>query len=294
MTLKLDGKQAAAKLESDLLKRIKSAKRPPSLHVVLIGDNPASKAYVSMKQAKAKELGIDSKLHRHPDSYTENDLLALLEKLNQDPLVDGILVQLPLPPQIAPSKVINAINPDKDVDGFHPINLGKLLTGDKTGFVPCTPLGVCELLRQNQIDLTGKHVVILGRSLIVGRPLSILLSAKEYGWNATVTVAHSQTENLMGLTAKADCLICAAGIPETIGPDWIKEGAVVIDVGTSRVDDPSKEKGYRIAGDVRFKETFDKAGALSPVPGGVGPMTIALLMNNTLKAYEANALQTTP
>lgn len=287
MTVILDGKKTAAEIEKEIALQVKNGLRPPHLAVVLAGENPASKAYVGRKEKKAKELGFSFTLHKHDANLSEAALLALLSTLNQDETVDGILVQLPLPPQIHPKHVIEALDPSKDVDGFHPLNLGKMVIGDSSGFIPCTPLGVCELLKRNHIDLEGKKCVIIGRSLIVGRPLSILLSAKEYGWNATVTVAHSQSKNLSEITSEADCLICAAGTPGKVGAGMVKEGAVVVDVGTSRVEDPSHPKGYRIAGDADFKTVSPKVHAISPVPGGVGPMTIALLMQNTLKAYAA-------
>jgi methylenetetrahydrofolate dehydrogenase (NADP+)/methenyltetrahydrofolate cyclohydrolase len=256
----------------------------PGLTVVLVGEDPASQVYVRMKGKAADELGMKSDTIRLPVNTPERDLLALLDRLNADAAVHGILVQLPLPGQMDSSKVLLRMKPEKDVDGFHPVNVGKLVIGDRTAFRPCTPAGVQELLIRSGSDPDGKHVVVVGRSLIVGRPVANILLQKAKGANATVTVAHTGTRDLAAITRQGEILIVAAGRPEVITGDMIRPGAVVIDVGVNRVDDPTVEKGYRLVGDVKFSEAKEVASKITPVPGGVGPMTIALLMRNTVQA----------
>ena len=256
----------------------------PGLTVVLVGEDAASQVYVRMKGKAADELGMKSDTIRLPADTPEQELLALLDRLNADRAVHGILVQLPLPRHMDSSKVLLRMRPEKDVDGFHPVNVGKLVIGDHTAFRPCTPAGVQELLIRSDADPGGKHVVVVGRSLIVGRPVANILMQKEKGANATVTVAHTGTRDLGSITRQGEILVVAAGRPEVITGEMIRPGAVVIDVGVNRVDDPKSEKGYRLVGDVKFSEAKEVASKITPVPGGVGPMTIALLMRNTVQA----------
>jgi methylenetetrahydrofolate dehydrogenase (NADP+)/methenyltetrahydrofolate cyclohydrolase len=258
--------------------------KKPGLAVVLIGDDPASRAYVRSKDKKCQELGLHSVKLELPEDTTQQALLQVIASLNADPSIHGILVQSPPPKHIDESAVVLAIDPRKDVDGFHPVNVAKLALEDSSGFVPCTPLGCQRMLIHAGIETEGANVVVLGRSMIVGKPMALLLMAKGKGGNATVTVAHSRTKNLAEVTRTADILIAAIGKPEFVKADMVKEGAVVIDVGINRVDDAATEKGYKIVGDVAFDEVAPKCKAISPVPGGVGPMTIALLMANTIKA----------
>lgn len=259
--------------------------RKPGLTVILVGSNSASVTYVTSKQKRCQAVGMVSTLIRLDSAISQADLLCRIDRLNEDPTVDGILVQLPLPPQIDPLLTAVRILPSKDVDGLSPINMGKLVIGDQTGFIPCTPRGIKVLLERSGIEVAGKHVVILGRSNIVGKPLAMLLAQKWAGCNATVTLAHSQTRNLATLTNQADILVAAIGIPEYVGPEMVKEGAVVIDVGMNRVEDLSCDKGYRLCGDVLFDKVKEKCSAITPVPGGVGPLTIAMLLRNTLDSY---------
>ncbi|BBM69149.1 bifunctional methylenetetrahydrofolate dehydrogenase/methenyltetrahydrofolate cyclohydrolase FolD [Rhodothermus marinus] len=287
MTQIIDGKAIAAQVRAEVKAEVEAwvqaGHRPPYLAVILVGDNPASASYVRGKTKAAAEVGIASDTLHFDTSISEAELLAEIARLNDDEGVDGILVQLPLPDHIDPSRVLNAIRPDKDVDGFHPINAGRLLLGEP-GFVPATPAGILELLRRSGIETTGKHAVVVGRSNIVGRPLAALLLHR--GIDATVTVCHSRTQNLAALTRTADILVAAIGRPCYITADMVREGAVVIDVGINRVDDPSHPRGYRLVGDVDFEAVAEKAGWITPVPGGVGPMTIALLLRNTLYAAQ--------
>lgn len=254
----------------------------PGLATVLLGDDPASQMYVGMKNKAAAAMGIHSRQITLPADTAQDELLGVVEGLNADPDIHGILVQLPLPEHIDEGAVIEAIAPSKDVDGFHPINVGRLATDSGDSFAPCTPSGVVQMLLRSGHDPNGKHVVIVGRSNIVGRPLASLLMRKAPGGNATVTVAHSRTPDLGAVTRTADILIVAMGRPEMITGDMVGEGAVVIDVGTNRVDDDTRETGYRVCGDVLFDEVQRKAAAISPVPGGVGPMTITMLLANTV------------
>ncbi len=277
------GKAIRAELHEEVA-ALTARGRRPGITVVIVGENPASQVYVRMKGKAADELGMKSDTLRLPAETSEADLLAVIDRLNGDPTVHGILVQLPLPKHMNSDRVINRIDPAKDVDGFHPINVGKLVIGDTTAFRPCTPAGVLELLARSGVDPRGQHAVVVGRSMIVGRPVANLLIQNTAGANATVTVCHTKTKDLPRFTRDAEILIVAAGQPESITGDMIRPGAVVIDVGVNRVDDPSTEKGYRLTGDVKFAEAVTVAGMITPVPGGVGPMTIAMLMKNTVQA----------
>jgi len=256
----------------------------PCLAVVLVGDDPASEVYVRMKGKAADKAGFASRQITMPGSTPEDELLGVIAGLNGDPDVHGILVQLPLPKHIDSAKVLLAIDPAKDVDGFHPVNAGRLSVGDETVLAPCTPAGVIEMLLRNGYDPSGKHVVIVGRSNIVGKPVALLLLRTGRGGNATVTIAHSRTPDLGAVTRQADILIAAVGRANLITRDMVKPGVVVVDVGVNRVDDPSVPKGYRLVGDVAFDEVAEVAEAITPVPGGVGPMTITMLLRNTLEA----------
>ncbi|HEY1081678.1 MAG TPA: bifunctional 5,10-methylenetetrahydrofolate dehydrogenase/5,10-methenyltetrahydrofolate cyclohydrolase [Prosthecobacter sp.] len=258
--------------------------KKPGLAVVLVGDDPASRAYVRSKDKKCRDLGLHSVKLELPATTTQEELLAHVEALNNDPAVHGILVQSPPPPHIDEAAIVRAINPAKDVDGFHPVNVAKLALEDSSGFVPCTPLGCQRLLIDAGIETKGANVVVLGRSMIVGKPMALLLMAKGPGGDATVTVAHSRTKDLAAITRQADIIVAAIGRPEFLKAEHVKEGAVVIDVGINRVEAPGTEKGYKLVGDVAFDEVAPKCKAITPVPGGVGPMTIALLMANTVKA----------
>ena len=283
----IDGRSIAERVYVDLRREIadlKSKGVTPGIAVVLVGDNPASRTYVRSKDKMSRELGLHSVKLELPASTTQSDLLNRVEELNRDPKVHGILVQSPPPKQIDEAAIVRALDPRKDVDGFHPLNVAKLAMGDPTGFVPCTPLGVQRLLIESKIDIAGAHVVVLGRSMIVGKPVALLLMQKAKGGDATVTVAHSRSKNLEEITCSADILIAAIGRAHFVKADHVRDGAVVIDVGINRVDDPSTERGYRLVGDVAFAEVAPKAKAITPVPGGVGPMTIAMLMSNTVKA----------
>jgi methylenetetrahydrofolate dehydrogenase (NADP+)/methenyltetrahydrofolate cyclohydrolase len=288
----IDGTAIAAQIRKEIAVDLEALKREtgvtPGLAVVLVGENPASMSYVKSKNKAAHEIGMHSEQHSLPVSVSETDLLALVEKLNRDPKIHGILVQLPLPDSIDEQKVINAISPDKDVDGFHPVSLGRIMIGSK-GFRPCTPFGIQKLLIYSGTKVAGSHVVVLGRSNIVGKPIANMLVQKEEGADATVTICHSRTRDLPSITRQADILIAAIGKPEYVTADMIKEGAVVIDVGINRIEDPSHPKGQRLVGDVKFDEVAKKAGAITPVPGGVGPMTITMLLSNTVQAARAAA-----
>ena len=261
----------------------------PGLATVLVGENPASQMYVGMKNKAAADMGINSRQITLSIDTSEDELLGVVSGLNADPGIHGILVQLPLPDHIDEGKVLEAIHPSKDVDGFHPINVGRLATDSGDFFAPCTPAGVIEMLTRSGHDPSGKHVVVVGRSNIVGRPLAALLLRKAIGGNATVTVCHSRTADLGSVTRSAEILIVAMGRPEMITAEMVAPGAIVIDVGTNRVDDPSRDKGYRVCGDVLFDEVAEVAEAISPVPGGVGPMTITMLLANTVKAASLRA-----
>ena len=254
----------------------------PGLTVVIVGDDPASQVYVRMKGKAADELGMKSDTIRLPNTVGEGELLALVDRLNADPTVHGILVQSPLPKPLNFDRVVNRMSPAKDVDGFHPVNVGKVVRGDRDAFRPCTPAGVIELLVRSGVETKGARAVVVGRSMIVGRPVANMLLQDKPGGNCTVTICHTKTKDMAQHTREAEILIVAAGRPEVITGDMIRPGAVVIDVGVNRVDDASAEKGYRLTGDVHFGQAKEVASAITPVPGGVGPMTIALLLQNTL------------
>ncbi|HIE50371.1 MAG TPA: bifunctional methylenetetrahydrofolate dehydrogenase/methenyltetrahydrofolate cyclohydrolase FolD [Armatimonadetes bacterium] len=283
----LDGKQVAAEMRAEMKVEVERLKAEhnltPGLAVVLVGEDPASISYVRGKRKACDEIGIYSREHHLPEDYEEDKLISLLEELNQDPDIHGILVQLPLPKHIDEEKVLLAIDPTKDVDGFHPMNVGRMVIGKPT-FLPCTPHGVQQLLLRSGIEIEGKHVVIVGRSNIVGKPLANILLQKKPGANATVTICHTGTKDLAHHTRQADILVVAAGRPNTVTADMVSEGVVVVDVGVNRVEDPTKKSGYRLVGDVDFEAVKEKASAISPVPGGVGPMTITLLLYNTIQA----------
>ncbi len=283
----ISGKDIARAIRDELNEQVAKLARDglvPGLATVLAGDDPASRLYVGMKNRAAAEAGIHSRQVTLSGSTTEDELLGLIAELNADPAIHGILVQLPLPRQIDESRVLLAVDPDKDVDGFHPVNVGRLATGDPDVLAPCTPRGVIEMLLRSGVDPAGKHVVVVGRSNIVGKPMALLLLRRAPGGNATVSVAHSRTADLGGLTRTADVLIVAVGRPNTITRDMVKPGVTVIDVGTNRVEDPTRERGYRVVGDVDFEGVSEVAAAITPVPGGVGPMTIAMLLANTVEA----------
>ena len=279
------GEAMRAELRGEI-RALKARGVTPGLAAVLVGDDPASGTYVRMKGKACDEAGLYHETIRLPAETTEAELLALVERLNADHKVHGILVQLPLPKQINTQRVLHRVSPEKDVDGFHPENVGKVSIGDPTGFRPATPYGVQQLLLRSDVETTGRHAVIVGRSTIVGRPMAALLLQDGRGGNATVTTCHSRTRDIKSVTRLADILIVAIGKPEFVTGDMIRPGAVVIDVGVNRVDDPSLKKGYRLVGDVKFEEAKKVAGAITPVPGGVGPMTITMLLYNTVQAAE--------
>jgi methylenetetrahydrofolate dehydrogenase (NADP+) / methenyltetrahydrofolate cyclohydrolase len=289
----ISGKEIAETIRAELKERVATMKAEtgvtPGLATVLVGEDPASQMYVGMKNKAAAAMGIHSRQITLPADTPEDELLGVVEGLNADPEIHGILVQLPLPAHVDEGKVLEAIEPSKDVDGFHPVNVGRLATDSGDFFAPCTPAGVIEMLVRSGHDPAGRHVVVVGRSNIVGRPLASLLMRKGPGGNATVTVAHSRTPDLGAVTRTADILVVAMGRPEMITADMVREGAVVIDVGTNRVDDPSSDKGYRVCGDVLFDEVKEVAAAISPVPGGVGPMTITMLLANTVESAARSA-----
>ncbi|MCC7141793.1 MAG: bifunctional 5,10-methylenetetrahydrofolate dehydrogenase/5,10-methenyltetrahydrofolate cyclohydrolase [Candidatus Eisenbacteria bacterium] len=285
MAKPLDGKQLAAEIRALLAERIATREEKPGLRLFRVGEDPASVVYVRNKEKSSLEVGIRSEVVVLPEQTTESDLLTRIAESNADPSVDGILVQLPLPGQIRSEAVMEAIDPGKDVDGLTPANQGAL-TLARPNLVPCTPLGVVALLNRNGVEVAGRHVVVLGRSSIVGRPLSVLLSLKAPWADATVTVAHSRSRNLDGLCREADILVAAMGQPMAVKANWIKPGSAVVDVGIHRIDDPSRPSGSRLCGDVDAAGVSDVAGWLSPVPGGVGPLTVVMLLANTLLAFE--------
>ena len=282
----IDGKQVAADIRAEVAQKVVELKKNgknPCLAVILVGENPASVSYVTGKQKALAEVGMQDRSVHLPENTTEEDLLKLIEQLNNDDTVHGILVQLPLPKHINEDKVIMAISPEKDVDGFHPVNVGNMMIG-RPGFLPCTPHGIIVLLQRMGIETSGKHAVVIGRSNIVGKPVSVLLAQKSV--NCTVTLCHTGTKNLSEITKQADIVVVASGHPHTLTGDMIKEGAVVIDVGVNRIPDSSKKSGFRLVGDCDFDDLKEKASFITPVPGGVGPMTIAMLMVNTLESAE--------
>ena len=281
----IDGKKVASQVREGLLAEIEELKaqgHTPGLAVVLVGNDPASQVYVGSKVKACAELGLYSQKWELPADTTQEELVKLIHQLNADDRIHGILVQSPPPPHIDEEAVILNIDPRKDVDGFHPANVAKLVLEDEEGFVPCTPLGCMELLKAYGIETAGKHAVVIGRSMIVGKPMANLLVAKKA--NATVTIAHSRTKDLPGLCRTADIIVAAVGRAEMVKSDYVKEGAVVLDVGINRIADETRPRGYRIVGDVDFEDVKDKCSYITPVPGGVGPMTIAMLMANTVKA----------
>ena len=281
----IDGNAIAAKIIAELKISVASlGGRAPCLALVRVGDDPASFSYVRKKEKTASEIGVESRVHLPPEAIGQLALESLIDELNADPSVDGILVQSPLPKHLNEAAIFRRISPAKDVDGFHPVNLGKVAQEDATGFIACTPAGVMELLARSGVDLSGKHVVVLGRSLIVGKPVALLALQKRAGANATVTVCHSGTRELGSITRLADVLIAAIGRPEFVTAEMVKPGAVVIDVGINRVADPTKKTGYRLTGDVHFPSVAPICSKITPVPGGVGPMTVAMLMHNTIRA----------
>ena len=288
----LDGKQTSADIKVEIAEAVSKLKnqgnRAPHLAAILVGTNGASMTYVGAKVKACELVGFNSTLIDLPEETTEETLLAQIHGLNDDPAIDGFIVQLPLPKHIDEQKVLMAVHPDKDVDGFHPMNVGRMAL-DLPTFLPATPYGIMELLERYKVPTSGKQVVVIGRSHIVGRPMSILMSQKRPAGDATVTIAHSRTTNLAELTLKADIVVAALGIPEFLTAEMVKPGAVIIDVGITRVPDETKKRGYRIAGDVHFESVAEKASYITPVPGGVGPMTIGMLLKNTLLACERHA-----
>lgn len=282
----IDGKQIAQDVRNSVAEKVKSLKEKgitPCLAVILVGENPASVSYVTGKRKALAEVGMEDRSIQIPESTTEKELLEIIQKLNADDSVHGILVQLPLPKHIDEDKVIMAIDPKKDVDGFHPVSVGNLMIG-RPGFLPCTPHGIIVLLQKMGIETNGKHAVVIGRSNIVGKPVSILLARKDV--NCTVTMCHTGTKNMTEITKQADIIVVASGHPHTLTGDMVKEGAVVIDVGVNRIPDATKKSGFRLIGDCDFDDLKDKTSFITPVPGGVGPMTIAMLMQNTLESAE--------
>lgn len=283
----IDGKKAAEEIQREFKEKIQGfATRPPCLAVVLAGEHPPSQIYVNRKREACRDAGIQSILCELPETVSEEALLAKIKELNEDPHIDGILVQLPLPHHINPTHITHFISPDKDVDGFNPYNVGRMLIGETQGFLPCTPLGIKVLIERYNIDISGKHALVIGRSNIVGKPMAALLMQGVPGGNATVTVAHRFSTDLKQFCLLADIIIVAIGQPKFITADMVKEGAVVIDVGINKIADPSKKSGYQIVGDVDFANVAPKCSFITPVPGGVGPMTIAMLLQNTLQSYE--------
>lgn len=287
----LDGKKTAQSLKNeiakDVAKMIDAEIEAPHLVAILVGEDPASETYVSAKEKACKSVGITSSVYRMPSRTSEDELLQAVEFLNNDPHVDGFIVQLPLPEHIDEQKVIERIDPAKDVDGFHPVNVGKMALGIDS-YLPATPAGIVEILKRYKIETEGKHCVVLGRSNIVGSPISIMMGQKKYPGNSTVTLCHSKTKNIAEITASADILIVAIGKPEFVTADMVKPGAVVIDVGIHRVPSSTTNSGFKLLGDVKFNDVSQKASYITPVPGGVGPMTIASLLANTLKAAKIN------
>lgn len=290
----LDGKALSLTIQNEIAEEVKSllsqGHRAPCLAAILVGADPASETYVGSKIKACERIGFKSKLVKFDSEVSEKELLDAIKKLNEDPEVDGFIVQLPLPKHISETKVIQSISPAKDVDGFHPESVGKMALNLPT-FLPATPYGIIQLLERNKVETSGKHCVVLGRSHIVGSPVSILMTRNSYPGNCTVTVCHSKTKNLASFTKEADILIVAIGKPGFVTADMVKDGAVVIDVGIHRIDDPSRPTGYRITGDVVFEEVEKKASYITPVPGGVGPMTIASLLRNTILAVQSAQLQ---
>ena len=287
----IDGKQVAADMRAELKEEVAKLKEQgivPGLGVILVGEDPASQSYVTAKERACEDIGIYSDDNRLPPDTSQKELMALVEKMNNDSKINGILVQLPLPKGLNEAEVLLAINPDKDVDGFHPMNVGKMVVGEKA-FLPCTPHGVIQLLLRSGVEIKGAKVVIVGRSNIVGKPLANMLIQKNDKGNATVTVCHTRTKDVSWHTKQADIIIAAAGRPNTVTADMVKEGVVVIDVGVNRVEDATRKRGYRLVGDVDFEAVKEKASFITPVPGGVGPMTITMLLFNTVESAKRKA-----
>jgi len=289
----IDGKQIAADIREELKAEVSALKEKgivPGLGVILVGADPASQSYVTAKERACENIGIYSDDNRLPPETSQEELLALVDRMNNDPKINGILVQLPLPKHIDEPTVLLAIDPDKDVDGFHPMSVGKMMIGEDT-FLPCTPHGIVQLLLRSGVETEGAHVVVVGRSNIVGKPVANMLLQKKEGANATVTLCHTRTKDMAHFTRQADIVIAASGWPNTITADMVKDGVVVIDVGVNRVEDASRERGYRLVGDVDFEAVKEKASMITPVPGGVGPMTITMLLYNTVEsAKRANGI----
>ena len=287
----IDGKQIAEQMRSQLKEEVAKLKQKgitPGLGVILVGEEAASQSYVRAKERACENLGIYSDDNRLPAETSQQDLITLINRMNAEVKINGILVQLPLPEHISETEVLLAIDPEKDVDGFHPMNVGKMVAGQKA-FLPCTPHGIIQLLQHSGVKIEGSHIVIVGRSNIVGKPLANMLIQKAATGNATVTICHTRTKDLAHHTRQADILVAAAGRPNTITADMVKDGAIVIDVGVNRVEDATKEKGYRLVGDVDFEAVKEKARLITPVPGGVGPMTITMLLYNTVEAAKKAA-----
>ena len=287
----IDGKQVAADMRAELkdeVARLKEQNIVPGLGVILVGDDPASRSYVTAKERACEDIGLYSDDNRLNADISQEELMAMVEKMNNDPKINGILVQLPLPKGLNEAEVLLAIDPAKDVDGFHPTNVGKMVVGEKA-FMPCTPHGVIQLLMRSGVSLEGAEIVIVGRSNIVGKPLANMLIQKNATGNATVTVCHTRTKDLSSHTKRADIVIAAAGRPNTVTADMVKDGVVVIDVGVNRVEDATKKRGYRLVGDVDFEAVKEKASFITPVPGGVGPMTITMLLYNTVESAKRAA-----
>ena len=286
----IDGKAISEEILEELRHDLAGSNhgRAPSVAFVRVGEDPASISYVNKKQKVAASLGIESQLHVLPVEISQEDLIKQIDLLNQDDTIDGILVQAPLPKEIDSNTIFNRVNPEKDVDGFNVVNAGRLCQEDKEGFLPCTPAGIVELLKRSNVETAGKHVVVLGRSLIVGKPAGLLMMRQHPFGNATVTICHSRTKELAKVVRSADIIIAAIGKPRFVTEDMVKPGAIIVDVGINRIEDPSRKSGYRLVGDVDFDRVAPKTSLITPVPGGVGPMTVALLMKNTIKAYRKN------
>ena len=286
----LDGKQTAQAMKEEMKQEIAILKEKhniiPGLAVILVGEDPASVSYVTGKRKACETIGIYSREENHSADFSEKQLLSLIAELNHDPKIHGVLVQLPLPEHIDETKIIYAINPEKDVDGLHPFNVGRMMIGEDT-FFPCTPHGIQQLLVRNNIEIASKHIVIVGRSNLVGKPLATMLMQKKEHANATVTVCHTRTKDIGYFTKQADIVVAAIGKPNTITKEMVSEGVVVIDVGVNRIEDRTKKQGYRLVGDVDFENVSRKASAITPVPGGVGPMTITMLLHNTIKSAKS-------
>lgn len=287
----IDGKLISQEIVTELTSEVASlqGEHPPRVQFIRVGDDPASVSYVNKKSKTAAEIGIESDILILPETISQEELFAKIDQYNADPKTHGILIQAPLPSHISETETFNRVLPEKDVDGFNTLNIGKLCQEDETGFVACTPFGIAELLQRSNTETQGKHVVVLGRSLIVGKPAALLMIRKAVPGNATVTICHSRTENLAEITKQADILIAAIGRPHFVTKDMVKEGATVIDVGINRIEDPSRKSGFRLVGDVHFDEVAPLTKSITPVPGGVGPMTVAMLMKNTVKAYRLQA-----